>query len=378
MGNFIQLLADNISLVAAADTWIEGNAIQQLQTTAKLPAMVKVVGMPDLHPGRGYPIGAVFFSVGHFYPALVGGDIGCGMSLWQTDLKSVGVNLDKLEKRLGYIDRPLTNEESEHLWPEISTIVEDGYAPGTIGAGNHFAELQLLDKVFDESITTSLGLTKKYLQLLVHSGSRGLGGRILASHINSYGHKGLVENSSEAYHYLAKHDNAVAYALQNRELISRRILKNLRAKGNKLIDITHNFIEKTSIKGVVGWLHRKGAAPANRGLVVIPGSRGDYSYLVEPLNIELALCSLAHGAGRKWMRSECKGRLSANYPASQLTRTSLGSRVICSDKELLYEEAPQAYKSIETVIESMVGAHLIKPVARFKPLITYKTQWEDN
>lgn len=117
MGNFIQLLADNISLVAAADTWIEGNAIQQLQTTAKLPAMVKVVGMPDLHPGRGYPIGAAFFSVGHFYPALVGGDIGCGMSLWQTDLKSVGVNLDKLEKRLGYIDRPLTNEESEHLWP---------------------------------------------------------------------------------------------------------------------------------------------------------------------------------------------------------------------------------------------------------------------
>lgn len=378
MGNFIQSLADGVSLVASANTWIEGNAIQQLQTTAKLAGMVKVVGMPDLHPGRGYPIGAAFFSVGRFYPALVGGDIGCGMSLWQTNIKGVGLNLDKLEKRLGCIDVPLTHDQSESLWPEISAIAEHDYASGTIGAGNHFAELQLLDKVFDETIANSLGLTKKYLQLLVHSGSRGLGGSILTSHVNTFGHKGLQEGTAEADNYLTKHDDAVLYAIQNRELIGRRILKNLRAAGDKLVDISHNLVEKTLVEGVVGWLHRKGAAPANKGLVIIPGSRGDYSYLVEPVNAEQALYSLAHGAGRKWMRTECKGRLAANYTASQLTRTALGSRVICCDRELLYEEAPQAYKSIETVIESMVGAHLIKPVARFKPLMTYKIQREDK
>lgn len=378
MGNFIQSLADGVSLIASANTWIEGNAIQQLLTTAKLAGMAKVVGMPDLHPGRGYPIGAAFFSVERFYPALVGGDIGCGMSLWQTDIKSVGLNLDKLEKRLGYIDRPLANEETEHLWPDIAAIAEHGYASGTIGAGNHFAELQLLDKVFDETLANRLGLTKKCLQLLVHSGSRGLGGRILASHVSAFGHNGLVEDTAEADSYLVQHNQAVAYAEQNRELIGRRILKNLRAEADKLVDISHNLVEKTIIGDVAGWLHRKGAAPANKGLVLIPGSRGDYSYLVEPVDTAQALYSLAHGAGRKWMRTECKGRLAGNYTASQLTRTALGSRVICCDRELLYEEAPQAYKSIETVIESMVGAQLIKPVARFKPLITYKTQREDK
>ncbi|HEY0916325.1 MAG TPA: RtcB family protein, partial [Solimonas sp.] len=72
MGNPIQNLSAGVVLVAADDCWIEGNAIQQLQTTAALPGMRRVAGMPDLHAGRGYPVGAAFFSVGRFYPALVG------------------------------------------------------------------------------------------------------------------------------------------------------------------------------------------------------------------------------------------------------------------------------------------------------------------
>ncbi len=376
MGNFIRTLSEGVSLVASDDTWIEGNAIQQLQTTARLTGMLKVIGMPDLHAGRGYPIGAAFFSIGRFYPALVGGDIGCGMSLWQTNINTVGLNLDKLEKHLGCIDTPLESEEREQLLDEIESLSNN--APGTIGSGNHFAELQQLETIYNETITASLQLHKKSLQLLVHSGSRGLGGNILRNHVERFNHNGLLENTVEATDYLAQHNHALLFAIENRELIARRILKRLRSNGHKLLDISHNLVTPETIAGKQGWLHRKGAAPADKGLVVIPGSRGDYSYLVEPIYTEQGLLSLAHGAGRKWMRSECKGRLANRYTASQLTRTKLGSRVICCDRELLYEEAPQAYKSIETVIEAMLSAGLIKLVARFKPVLTYKTQKEDN
>lgn len=378
MGNFIRTLSEGVILVASDDTWIEGNAIQQLQTTAKLAGMVQVAGMPDLHPGRGYPIGAAFFAIGRFYPALVGGDIGCGMSLWQTDIKTIGLNLDKIEKKLGSIDTPLDAEQCQALWESIEAIDSYGYAPATIGGGNHFAELQKVDTIYDGTMASAIGLHKNYLQLLVHSGSRGLGGQILRNHVEHFSHAGLAEASVEAGDYLKQHNAALAFAIQNRELVARRILKRLRSDGNKLVDISHNMLEPAVIEQQTGWLHRKGAAPADKGLVVIPGSRGDYSYLVEPVVTEQGLLSLAHGAGRKWMRSECKGRLAKRYTANQLTRTALGSRVVCCDRELLYEEAPQAYKSIETVIEAMLGAGLIRLVARFKPVLTYKTQKEDN
>lgn len=377
MGNFIRSLSDATTLVASDNTWIEGSAIQQLQTTAKLPCMLKVVGMPDLHPGRGYPIGAAFFSTQRFYPVLVGGDIGCGMSLWQTNIKTVGLNLDKLEKRLGCIDQPLTAEDCQQLWQGCERqLTTYGFPPATIGSGNHFSELLVLDSVYDTSIATALGLTKKSLQLLVHSGSRGLGGQILQQHVASHNHDGLEDNTVEAEKYLKQHNAALLFAVQNRELIARRILQNTRAEGNKLLDISHNMVEPLVVNGIRGWLHRKGAAPSDKGLVVIPGSRGDYSYLVKPLSTDESLFSLAHGAGRKWMRSECKGRLSYRYTVAQLERTSLGSRVICANRELLYEEAPQAYKSIDTVIEALLGAQLIELVARFKPLMTYKVQRE--
>ncbi|EFN7582354.1 TPA: RtcB family protein, partial [Escherichia coli] len=107
-------------------------------------------------------------------------------------------------------------------------------------------------------------------------------------------------------------------------------------------------------------------------LVIIPGSRGDYSWLVKPVANEKTLHSLAHGAGRKWGRTECKGRLAAKYTATQLSRTELGSRVICRDKQLIFEEAPQAYKSAESVVQCLVLAGLIIPVARLRPVLTLK------
>lgn len=377
MDNAIQHLAENILLVANPDTWIEGNAIQQLQTTAQLSGMQKVVGLPDLHAGRGYPVGAAFFSVGKFYPALIGGDIGCGMALWQTTIKQSGLNLDKLEKRFGNIDKRLNSADVLQMFPEISPLADGTFACGTIGAGNHFAELLALDSVYNLPLAEQIGLNKKQLQLLIHSGSRGVGGEILRQHIEQFGHRGLPENSDDAFAYLSQHQAALAYAQQNRELIALRILSNLRAEGARLVDIPHNFLEQTEIDGKQGWLHRKGSAPADQGLVIIPGSRGSYSYLVKPLETEAALKSLAHGAGRKWIRTECKARLSARFKYEQLARTEMGSRVICHNKELLYEEAPQAYKNIENIIESMQQAGLIELVARFKPVLTYKVNKEE-
>ncbi|MFG9878930.1 RtcB family protein [Pseudomonas aeruginosa] len=109
---------------------------------------------------------------------------------------------------------------------------------------------------------------------------------------------------------------------------------------------------------------------------LIPGSRGDYSYLVEPVPSAQSLFSLAHGAGRKWQRGECRERLAARFSVDQLGRTHLGSRVICGDRQLIYEEAPEAYKGIDSVVGALLEAGLLRLVARLKPVLTYKTRGE--
>lgn len=377
MGNSIQHLAEGVSLVASAKTWIEGKAIQQLQQTAKLIGMRQVVGMPDLHPGRGYPVGAAFFSVGRFYPALIGNDIGCGMSLWRTTLDRSKHPAEKLEKRLGNVDGPLDEDWRDSV--AALDLAASGYEAslGTIGGGNHFAELQQLDEIYDSAALQALALDKRQLLLLVHSGSRGLGQEILRAHIERFNHAGLVDDSAEAAEYLAQHALALRFAQANRRLIALRMLERLRGEGAPVVDLDHNLLCRASMSGTSGWLHRKGATPADAGLVVIPGSRGDYSYLVEPVADEASLLSLAHGAGRKWMRGECKERLSVRHTVQQLSRTALGSRVVCHDKHLLYEEAPEAYKAIDSVIAALQEAGLVRLLARLKPVLTYKTCGED-
>jgi release factor H-coupled RctB family protein len=376
MGNSVRIISDAVSVIASGKSWIEGRAIEQLQTTAMLKGMVRAVGLPDLHPGRGYPIGAAFFSQDHIYPALVGNDIGCGMSLWSTSIKSNKVNHDKFEKQLRDIEGPLDNRFDEHLASRkqalnLTDTLSDN-SLGTIGGGNHFAELQQLDKVYDETLLAPLAISKKQLVLLAHSGSRGLGQAVLTEHVQQFGHKGL-SLADEIEAYLDKHNHALRWAELNREMIALRMLQALGAKGDKILDVNHNLVEAVEIEGLTGWLHRKGATPADCGLVMIPGSRGDLSYLIKPKPASSSLYSLAHGAGRKWQRSECKDRLSERFSISQLEKTSLGSRVICKNKALMYEEAPQAYKAIDSVISDMLEADLIELVASFKPVLTFKT-----
>ena len=124
-----------------------------------------------------------------------------------------------------------------------------------------------------------------------------------------------------------------------------------------------------------GWLHRKGATPHDQGPVVIPGSRGALSYLVVPTG-DGAGCghSLAHGAGRKWSRSEARERMRERFRSEALLRTPLGNPVICEDRSLLFEEAPQAYKKIDRVVADLVEVGACRVVATLRPLLTYKVR----
>jgi release factor H-coupled RctB family protein len=165
----------------------------------------------------------------------------------------------------------------------------------------------------------------------------------------------------------------VDWARANRALIVERFLACIGATGEPILDIGHNTLERVSHEGMDLWLHRKGAAPSGRGLVVIPGSRGTLSYLVAPKGDSIESgWSLAHGAGRRWKRSECRARLERRFSVESLTTTQLGGVVICQDRDLLYEEAPPAYKDINQVIRDLERSGLIEVVATFRPLITYK------
>lgn len=370
--------AAQVRVLAGERVWLEDAALEQLRITARLPHIRAAVGLPDLHPGRGYPVGAAFFSVNHFYPALVGGDIGCGMGLWRTDLRAHAASASKLEKQLGNIDGPLPDALMADAQRQLDGIAVAqlpasremlAASIGTIGGGNHFAELQVVDEVYD----ADADIDRKRVHLLVHSGSRGLGGAILREHVERFGHAGMTAGSGDARVYLVQHDAALDFACLNRIWIARRILQAIRAEADLLLDVSHNHVQEAEFGGECGFLHRKGATPSDQGVVMIPGSRGDFSYLVRPVaGRDEALFSLAHGAGRKWSRSDCMGRLAHKYRSDELRRTRFGSTVVCNDKELLYEEAPQAYKDVDSVVAALVDAGLVTLLARLRPILTYK------
>jgi len=141
----------------------------------------------------------------------------------------------------------------------------------------------------------------------------------------------------------------------------------------KLIDCCHDSVSIKDIGNGPLFIHRKGASPADKGAVVIPGSRGSLTYLVMPTdNTEISGCSLTHGAGRKREWSMCRSRLGNKYTREAIRSTRLKGRIICSNNNLLFEEAPEAYKNIDTIIQSMLDFRLINVIATFKPKLTYK------
>jgi release factor H-coupled RctB family protein len=333
------------------------------------------VGFPDLHPGKGSPVGAAFVTEGLIYPYLIGGDVGCGMALFKTDLVQRDIKLNRWADLRFDLEHPWEGEMREVLAASELESTEFDQALGTLGGGNHFAELQMVDEVLDVRAFRLFGLGKQQLVVMVHSGSRGLGESILRDYVAEHQASGSDAESFAAAAYLLGHDLAVRWAKVNRGLLAQRFVHQLGAQANLLWDGCHNSITSREHEGETVWVHRKGAVAAETEAVVIPGSRGSLSYLVRPLGDgESRAWSLAHGAGRKWARSEARQRMRERYGMHQLTQTPLGGRVICEARNLLYEEAPAAYKNIEDVIQDLVDAGLVSVIATFRPLLTYKTR----
>lgn len=193
-----------VRLVISEKNWLETSAVDQLKRTAELPGMCCGVGMPDLHPGKGQPIGAVFITQGQIYPHLVGSDIGCGMGLWKLEVSRRKLKLDKWERRLVDLDDSLPKEELEYwlnntsLKANNSAMVEVNRKLGTIGGGNHFAEIQQVEEVFSQGELSALGLNQQSVVFLAHSGSRGLGQNILRNHVDEFGGKSLTNQKSNS------------------------------------------------------------------------------------------------------------------------------------------------------------------------------------
>lgn len=394
-----------VDVVAGPGVSIESEAVRQLQRVASLPGCVRTVGMPDLHPGPGIPIGMATASRSHVHPRLVGSDAGCGVTA-AIARKVVGP-----AKRLRRIERATAERPTlpvdplralEAAWrggprglaaldgmpeafgawvasvpwgqehgdsgplPDALRQVRFGHALGTTGGGNHFLELARIESVHEDGALD--GLRRGGFVVLAHSGSRGLG-RALVERWQEH----PLDEPDEVSLYLGELAGCCRFARANRALLVWRMLEAIgSARADRVsasLDLVHNDVSRS--EGV--WLHRKGAAPARAGeLTITLGSRGTPSWILRGRGSEAHLCSVAHGAGRKIPRSESKARLSHRYKRAQLRKTASGADVLCDRPELLWEEHPDNYKPVEPVVEALEQAEIATRVASLMPVVTVK------
>ena len=342
--------------------WIEGRAEDQLTHVAGWEGVEAIAAFPDLHPGKYGPVGCAVLA-DRLYPQLIGNDIGCGMSLFVLDLQARKLRLDKAMRRLRDLGNPGGADAPARL--EAAGLSPDLFASslGTVGGGNHFCEVQRV-----ATAESGTGLDTTRLHLLIHSGSRGLGTAVLNA-VPPGGFEGLMPSTAEAQAYQAGHDAAVTWARLNRQILAERVTEALRTDLRLLTDAPHNLLEPLR----AGFVHRKGAASAGSALVPLAGSRASPSYLMQPLHHPDALGSLAHGAGRRYDRASMHGRVRGKRSDLEaMERTPFGGRVLCEDRDLLIEEAPQAYKSAKAVMADLEACNAATQVAELHPLITFK------
>ena len=340
---------------------MEGNAINQAHEVCKLDGVEAAFAMPDLHTGKT-PVGITVITKDRIYPHLIGTDIGCGMSVFSTDIESKKIKLDRWVSRLNTIKTLAAVPSGEY---PLDCPIPDF---GSIGSGNHFAEFQSVHEVFDGEALAKLKIDRTRLFITVHSGSRSYGSQILREYNNCGGYAACGE---EARSYLAEHGNAVMWASKNRREVAKKLLGYLgfNKTVDKKLECGHNFLEESG--GL--YYHRKGVVSAKAEAVLIAGSRGALSYIVRPT----AKCadygfSLAHGSGRKWARSMCKSRVREKYTLETIKRNKFGGQLVCHDYDLLFEEAPEAYKNVETIIAVLKSYGLIETIASMRPLLTFK------
>ena len=252
---------------------------------------------------------------------------------------------------------------------------------GTIGKGNHFVELQIVSEILDKQKAYEHGIIKNQLVVMIHSGSRDVGHYIGQRWMDIAKHKwpnnlkypegnifSLVNKDAEEY--ITAMNTASNYANLNRAMIAEMIRQRTRQVFNNhleiklIVDIPHNIISQEKI----GNVHRKGATPAYEGqLLLIPGSMGDDSYLLNGLGNDNWLQSASHGAGRNFSRNEMsfKHKLKTNSELDSIECITLR-------EERKIEEAPSAYKKIGPVIQSQIEEKTVSPIAKFSPILTFK------
>ncbi|MFK0684571.1 RNA ligase RtcB family protein [Ochrobactrum sp. BD67] len=351
-------------------SWIEGEALRQLEEMSRLDGAKALAAFPDLHPGKYGATGVALLSH-RLHPLLIGNDIGCGMALFALDLPLRKLRIDKAEQRLRELEYQQVGDPEAAL--SAHGLPHDLFpeALGTIGGGNHFCELQAVDQVFRSSSTHLIN--DQCLYLLVHSGSRGVGAAVFAEFLatNEKPNARFELDDPFAAQWMAMHDQCVAWAALNRRFIAERAARALRADAILVADVPHNLVRVRS-EGIV---HHKGAAAVECGdLVPIAGSRASLSYIVRAREeVHQSLGAVSHGAGRKFDRASMHGRVGASRShREQLARNGWGGRAICDDRSLLIEEAASAYKDCSQVVMDLEAHRLVECVAAMRPLITYK------
>ena len=366
---------------------IEPGAIHQMDIAMKLPVTHSGALMPDAHQGYGLPIGGVLATQNAIIPYAVGVDIGCRMCMTLYDIPAVfeDAHVQNFKKMLNEnsrfgndrFDNPFDDEVLEHkAFNEINilkSLKDRAYAQiGSSGSGNHFVEFGIAEIVdADNEWDLPEG---RYLSVLSHSGSRGLGANI-ARHFTKLA-QDTCQVPTEARHLawldLDKEDGqeywiamnlAGDYASACHHHIHRRMAESLGEQPLVMIENHHNFAWKEeNANGDELIVHRKGATPAGKGVVgIIPGSMTSPGFIVRGKGEESALNSASHGAGRKMSRRRAKETLSKREVIKHLRRE--GVTVIGSG----LDEAPMAYKDIHKVMEYQND--LVEVIGSFTPKV---------
>jgi len=447
-------------ILAREGIQIEEGALRQLKDACRLPGVVEVWGMPDIHQGYGVPIGCVMALDGYVVPAAVGYDVNCGMRLLTTPLLIKDVDPKALAHRIHHFiplgegkhnvsliedDFAMVIEQGVsglfqvrkkghpvwEFWADeeereaLARIEDKGSMAGdasavsrtaldrgkdqlaTLGGGNHFIELQEVQRVFNKKLADRFGIFEGQFTMMIHSGSRGFGHQVGDDYMKlarkwDEAHGGGQPNSQlcflpieseEGRNYLSAMNSAANFAFSNRQLMAvlvkaalRQILGDLAIR--LIYDVAHNIAKYESHQGRLLLIHRKGATRAfgpsrmkgsifaDTGQpVLIPGSMGTASYFLAGRDeSELTLSSVNHGSGRVMSRTEARGKKNRAGAVSdqEFARSMEGIYLICEDRRAIKEEAPAAYKDIDLVIESVISAGLAEPIARMVPKAVLK------
>jgi tRNA-splicing ligase RtcB len=432
--------------------FFKDRSLEQLVNVATLPGIQKwALAMPDMHEGYGFPIGGVAafdLEEGIISPGGIGYDINCGVRILKSNrsyseikdlIPELATALDnEIPSGVGRGGRlKLVNKELDDiLLKGVDKMIEIGYATeddkkhceaegrlsdanpdlvsktakdrgrdqlGTIGAGNHFVEVQRVEKIYDETAAKALGLFENQVTVMIHCGSRGLGHqnatdyiRLMVNAMPKYGIKipdlelaCAPFKSLEGKNYWQAMSACANFAWANRQFITwaaregwRKVFNVTSDKAKeelKLVyDVCHNIakIEEYSIttsdrrqatrKLVV---HRKGATRSFPSQpVLIPGSMGTASFILVGQSgaMELSFGSSCHGAGRMMSRAKAKREVRGSVLKAELEKQGVSVR--SGSLAGLAEEAPVAYKDVEAVVDAVQGAGLAKKVARLKPV----------